>query len=179
MSMQSIVYGLLAPPDLRCYVRPADIITHDVQHICFCGGVVGVELYQFLRKLKQAVRMDWDHIRHCLQATWSLPDHRKASGAALSHLFSPARMEASTAASRFKGQASELLAIYTIVRHIVVEHIAAVPDRLNRVQKEYESFMAMCEVCDSVRLYKSGGWKNGAAFLSTVQLYLTLSLIHI
>ena len=82
-------------------------------------------------------------------------------------------MEASNAASRFKGKASELLAIYTILRHIVVEHIAAVPDRLNRVEKEFESFMAMCDVCDSVRVYKSGGWKSSDAFLSTVQRYLT------
>ena len=172
MGMQSNCYGLLAAPDLRCYVRPADIITHDVQHICFCGGVVGVELYQFLKKLKEAVGMEAHHIRPCLQANWSFPGHRKDSGRALSDLFSPARMEASNAASRFKGQASELLAIDTMLRHIVVEHIGKVPDRLHRAQKEFESFMAMCDVCDSVRLYKSGGWENSAAFLSTVQLYL-------
>ena len=33
MGMQSNFYGLLAATYLRCYVRPADIITHDVQHI--------------------------------------------------------------------------------------------------------------------------------------------------
>ena len=127
--MQSNFYGLLAATDLRCYVRPADIITHDVQHICFCGGVVGVELYQFLLKLKEAVGMEPHHIRPCLEATWSFPDHRKASGVALSRLFSPERMESSNAASRFKGQASELLAVYTMLRHIVVEHVGKVPER--------------------------------------------------
>ena len=58
MGMQSNINGLLAATDVRCHVRPADIITHDVQHICFAGGVVGVELYLFLRKLKEAVGME-------------------------------------------------------------------------------------------------------------------------
>ena len=62
MGMQSNCYGLLAATDLRCYVRAADIITHDVQHICFCGGVVGVDMHQFLLKLKEAVGMESHHI---------------------------------------------------------------------------------------------------------------------
>ena len=145
MGMQSNPRGLLAATDLRPYLRPAAIITHDVQHICCCGGVVGVELYQFLQKVKEEIGMEWHHIRPCLQAAWSFPDHRKASGAALSGLLSPARMETSTPALRFKGQASELLALYTMLRYIFVKHIASVPDRFNRVEKEFESFMR--DVC--------------------------------
>ena len=129
-------------------------------------------MHQFLAKTKQEIGLQPQHIRPCLEADWSFPGHRKVSGAALSHLFSPVRIEASNAASRFKGQASELLAVYTMVRHIAVEHIGKVPHRLQRVQKEFDSFMAMCNVCDSVRLYKSGGWKDPAAFLSAVELYL-------
>ena len=172
MGTTSNIFGLLAAPDLRDVVRPAKIITHDIQHICFCGGVVGIELHQFLLKLKAAVGLEPHHIRDCLKANWSFPCHRKTSGAAMSELFCPARMDASNAASRFKGQASELLGVYTMLRHIVVEHIGKVPARLNRVKKEYDSFMAMCDVCDSVRVYKACGWKSSADFLSTVQLYL-------
>ena len=172
MGMQSNRCGLLAARDLRGLLRPERVITHDIQHICFCGGVVGIELHLILLKIKEAIGLEPHHIRQWLEADWQFPDHRNTSGAAMSKLFCPARLEASNAANRFKGQASELLGVYTMLRHILDEHIGKVPDRLNRVKKEFESSMAMCDVCDSVRLYKAGGWKNSADFLSNVQLYL-------
>ena len=76
MGMQSNAFGLLAAQDLRGFVRPADIITHDVQHICFCSGVVGVELHLFLRTIRDKIGMQGHHIKGFLQAAWSFPDHR-------------------------------------------------------------------------------------------------------
>ena len=148
--------GLLADHSSRRHFKPAAAITHDVQHVLFANGTVATECYALLAAFKTKLGIGWSELAGILGAAWSWPAHRRADASRLHKMFEGPRYNSSDAAGKFKGQASEVLGVYTLIRHIVETHVAPNPDRMASMHKEVASFRALCRVADVVRTYKAG-----------------------
>ena len=72
-------------------------------------------------------------------------------------MFERPRFKSREVAEKFKGQASEALGVYTLIRHIVETHVAPKPERMALLHNEVASFRAMSKIADVVRTYKAGG----------------------
>ena len=128
--------GLLADRPSRRHFKPARIITHDVQHVLFANGTVATECYAILAAFKTKLGIDWSNLAGVVGAAWSWPAHRSAAGASLKKMFEGPRYKSSAKAERFKGQASEVLGVYTLIGHIVEMHVATNPERMALLHTE-------------------------------------------
>ena len=97
------------------------------------------------------------HLFGIVGTVWSWFAHRRSSGSQLVKMFEGPRFKSSEAAEKLKGQASEALGVYTLIRHIVETHVAPKPERMALLHKEVASFRAMSKIADVVRTYKAGG----------------------
>ena len=141
----------------RRHFKPAWVITHDVQHVLFANGTVATECYAILAAFKTKLGIDWSNLAGVVAAAWSWPAHRRAAGSTLHKMSEGPRFKSSDAAEKLKGQASEVLGVYTLIEHIVEKHVANNPERMALLHKEVASFRALCRVADVVRTYKAGG----------------------
>ena len=155
-----------------CQIVPAASITHDVQHVLFANGTVATECYVLSAAFKTKLGIAWSELAGVVGAAWSWSAHRRAAGSTLHKMFEGPRFKSSDAAEKFKGQASEVLGVYTLIRHIVETHVAPKPDRMALLHKEVESFRALCRVADVVRTYKAGGAPAELRFRDLVEYHM-------
>ncbi len=136
-------HGILADAALRPFVPLASVWTYDPMHNNFANGIAHVEFTHFLEHLRKEGGVHFDAIGD-LMSSWSWPKFRYASKAKVMGTWTPTRER--SAESGFKGQASEMLIAYPILRWLCTEKLlrngVAVP--------QAESFIAMCQVLDQV-----------------------------
>jgi len=120
-------------------VKPSN--RFDPMHVIFAGGVLGQEVMLLLRAAKAAHGVYFKEIRQYMDE-WSVPDcgHRGKP----SDCFNERRESSSH--DTLKAQASQLLGMYPILRHFVLEALS----NSTALETQRRSFLALCEVCDWV-----------------------------
>ena len=153
--------GVLASHPLRQHVRPASITTYDSQHCALANGIVGTEIGQFFLAAKEEAdshparlhgKYIWQHMSTLLSAAWKWPTHRGAQCRSAHSWFNESRRVASEKAGHFKGQASEIIAIYPMVRFYAEKHLGDVPE----LAQSRDSLMKCFGVLDILMDYKNG-----------------------
>jgi hypothetical protein len=172
MGVQYNPDSVLANRDLRQYLAPATVLTHDVQHVCFSNGIVGSELYWFTKALQAKLGIHYSSFAGVIGASWTFPKHRQAKGNDLAQMFEPARVASSEEAGKWKAQASEVLGVYSLIRHIVETTVVKCPRRAAVIQRELASFRWMCKVADIVRAFKAGKTDCTEDFSEAVRSHL-------
>lgn len=77
-------------------------------------------------------RSIWQHMGTLLNASWTWPTHRGTQCRSAHSWLKESRRVASEKAGRFRGQASEIIAIYPMVRFYVEKYLGDVPDLAQR-----------------------------------------------
>jgi hypothetical protein len=97
--------------------------------------------------------------RRFFAASWSFP--RSRHHGKLSDIFNESRESAGRSAELFKGGASEVLAVYPLLRYFL--EVVIIPGGL--LPNEVASFLATCKVLDFMDLVKKGGGAGALAEL--------------
>ena len=140
--------GVLAHRPLRRSLRPASTLTYDWMHVFLSNGVANHEVHLLLTAAKSEHRVRYSHLDKFVSASWKLPSAFSDGG--LRDFFSDARERAST--DTFKCMASELLALYPLLRHFALTVLA----RLGSLERQIASFCAVCDVIDMLHGAKMG-----------------------
>jgi hypothetical protein len=149
--------GLLADPFLRSRIDILEVGTYDWVHTCLQDGVLNVEITLFLNRCRDVVGLRMDTLEGYLKGTFAFPRAAKAKGSQLWHIFD--RYHFGGDAERLKCMASELLSLYSLLRHFVETRIGDRPELV----AERASYDAACDIIDVILLAKRGTVELGEA----------------
>ena len=139
--------GLLADAELRALVKPSSY-HRDPMHIMLSGGVMNSELYLVLRALSGVMPgFRYSCLKDFCDASWKWPRHRIKNN--IGDVFSDVRETSSLAAKQFKAGASEVLAVYPLVRYFLEFIVPA-----DCIPAEKAAFLKCCEVVDHMQIAK-------------------------
>lgn len=109
--------GLIACSELRKEIRPIECSMYESMHTFFSHGAASHELVLFLKGCRKHMGIGYDSFERFCSAAW----HQRRGNGNPAKVFAAAR-EAVTHDS-FRGIASEVLAVYGLVRHFAEEII--------------------------------------------------------
>lgn len=140
--------GVLGDMFLRGHIKPISDTAFDLMHCLFSNGIASQEMHLILEQCSQHLGISFSHMETWCQAGWLTQKHADRNTA--SAVFSARREAASK--DGFKGIASELLAIFPLVRHFIE---AVVRPRCPAIMKDaLESFSALCKAVAMVNAMK-------------------------
>jgi len=140
-------YGLLADKELRAHFEP-EKVTRDPMHTMIANGTMNVELWTLISACAAYVpNFSVETLRTFVQADFRRPG---GFGCNLNQIFCDVRWNKSRESGYLYGFASEILALYPVMRYFVERVVAP----LGLIPHEIESFCALCDALDSVRLAK-------------------------
>jgi len=108
-------------------------------HTYLQDGFMSNEMYLFLGRLESKRNVgapDWQHV---LKSGWCFPAFLGHKGKQLHDIFSRGRTQQSSEHMKLKARTSELLSLYSLVRHGVEQHVASGPD----IEKELDGFSSL------------------------------------
>jgi len=146
--------SLLADEQLRTYVKPASSMTMDWMHNFLQSGTASVEIHAFLSQCRSELGVTFENIAALARADWSWPKAQKNHK--LRDIFTPRREQ--SCQDSFKASASETLLAYPLLRYFA-ETIVLPTSKLD---KECDSFLAMCGLLDVLLSAKKGKINTGA-----------------
>ena len=150
--MKKLVYGLnyhpeniLSDPELRGVVKPASCQRDDVMHIVFSNGTLNFEMHLFLQSLKK-VGIGWGELRDFIAEHGFVSRSLTTNG--FQNIFS--LQKETNWKDTFKAGATEMLAMYPIVRHWIETKLK---DRQSLTKNFASIFclMEQCDILDSIR----------------------------
>jgi len=140
------VDGVLCDVPLRTHFSPTSS-RFDSMHCYFSQGIAALELHLFLDACSSHLGIGFDQFERYCSADWSCPAHADRLSPAT--VFSANRASASKNADSFKGMASEVLAVYPLVRHLAETTVPA-----GRLTKELASFRCMSDCVEALQRLK-------------------------
>ena len=102
-----------------------------------------------MQRVGATLGITWDDVASFLHDGWHFPAWSRTKSRNLFRVFDPRR---SPEEHKVKASASELLGLYSLLRHFVELHLLAVPE----TTKEVDSFRAACATIDVITLVKQG-----------------------
>ena len=166
--MNSNPSSFYADPELRPHVKPTEIVTVDWMHSLLQDGMLTVDASLFL----QAAGINFSRLEHYLKAKWIFP---RMNTIKPHRIFNSIRARSHSEAGKLKCQASELLAVYGLIRHFVQTRVPDEPG----LHVKRASFLAACSVVDIILEAKYGRMPFAQANLLFLFLCLILTLIPI
>ena len=131
--------GVLGDLALREHIKPISDTAFDPMHCLFSNGIASQEMHLILEQCEQHLGISFSHMETWCKAGWLTQKHADRNAA--SAVFSARREAASK--DGFKGIASELLAIFPLVRHFIE---AVVRPRCPVIMRDaLESFASLCQ----------------------------------
>lgn len=146
------VGGLLNDRELRSRVRFVDTIRYDWMHSTLQDGSVSTEIYLFFEACKSKLGISNKDVETFLKLGWSFPAAHSAKGKQLWHVFDDFRTRSSAKAGHLKASASELLGVFSLLRHFADTRVATRPE----VAAEYAALQAAFDVVDLFMCAKKG-----------------------
>lgn len=134
--------GFLMNQTLMAYIDPAECLTVDWMHTFLQDGCLSVEIHCFMRVAGISAGTLESFLR---DEAWEWPSQRRQKGKALHEVFSASR----NSETKLKATASELLAVYGMVRHFVEARFTTIPAAGTLLDKAMTSFFAVCSVIDT------------------------------
>ena len=149
-------HGVLADAELRAHVD-LRANARDPMHVMFVGGVLNTEMWAVLNAWRRVRKgFSWKVLREWFAAAWRYPAAR-AKHMSLPKIFTDTREEASNAAQSMKLGASELMAVYSIIRHFV--EVEVLPSGL--IPLACASYLACCRAVDHYTAMKHSLTRGG------------------
>ena len=145
-------FGLLAAHDLRAKVRLPDVLCEDWMHGALQGGTMTVAMQCLFLAMETKTGFDLERLHRFLKADWSFPMHRRQKMRQLSRIFDEHSRSHMDDDMHFKCMASELLGLYSLVRHFVDVAVSAADRAV--LSLECQAFAWACDVVDMIMLLK-------------------------
>lgn len=139
--------GILADRTLREHCAPVDHSTFDSMHCYYSHGAAAVEMNLFLEACAKKANLRFAQFEAFCKADWRISHHAVPHAGAV---FSASREKAWKDAGSFKGMASELLAVYPLVRKLSETVLA----HKENMQLELASFRCMHEIVNLLQKIK-------------------------
>lgn len=146
-------HGLLLNIALRRFVDLPDVITFDWMHCALADGSFSVDIWLLLKNCRAKLGMDWSDFDRIISADWHFPATKRVKAKSLGKLFSDVRCNSCDNADRLKFSASEIITMYSILRHFVELHLVSRAE----VQEEVSAFRSACAVIDLILQAKASG----------------------
>ena len=143
--------GVLQNANLREAFDSGEVITYDWMHTYLQDGILSKEAWQVVRKFRQ-----FGYNAPELQTffkSFQFPTCSKRDGGQLHSIFNTYRAKSNEEADKLKTSASELLSIYSLLRHFLD---AELPDASADVEPSLASFNACCACVDVILAAKRG-----------------------
>jgi len=116
-----------------------------------------------------------DALSAYLKSEWTFPFSRRSKSAGFWHVFDPFRSRSSKEAERLKASASEILGIYSVVRHWVATVVGPRPE----IADKRASFDAGCATLDIMMQAKKGLISTAQASVDMLQAVEQHLALHI
>ena len=140
-------HGVFSDVHLRRHVDFASVLTIDWVHCMLADGVFPIEVCLMISAAEGIVTMK--DLESYMKHGWVFPVASRAKGKALWQVFDTARCPSG---EKLKGSASEMLGLYSLLRHFVDTRLLAVEG----IDLQKASFRASCHVIDVIMLAKQG-----------------------
>ena len=145
VGMNHCTHGILADTELRPHVKPSTTSAYDSMHCLLSHGTASLEIYLFVSACKKQIGMKYEDLQQYCSADWRMPAHGNCAAKAGS-IFAPGRDNK----DGFKGMASDVLAIYPLLRQLAQQVVKPT----GKLSREVDSFLAMCECIDRLQQLK-------------------------
>ena len=174
--------GLLADLELRSQFDVMSVIRTDWVHNMLQDGLLTHEVTGFLFHAKRKAGIGFDVWANIIRGDWKYPRHRAVKSSQLQYLFDAFHLSKSDSGGKekfkFKCSASELLSLYTLLRHVAETQLYDHP----RLGPEIASLKAACAVMDALVVaarsdYGSDYEPIGAAVDTALEQHLHLHKI--
>ena len=141
--------GVLVDRDLRGILDVVDSSVIDWVHTALQDGTFTIDVTLLVQRVGATLGITFDDVASFLQDGWFFPAWGRAKSNQLFRVFDPRR---SPDEDKVKASASELLGLYSLLRHFVELYLLDVPE----TAKEATSFRAACATIDVITLVKQG-----------------------
>ena len=144
-------HGVCADVELRNIYKPSTSLTYDSFHCAFANGFACNEFYLFLDFSQEHSNYNYRDMQFFLAADWHWSKHNSTMTAKrLVEMFSKTRTKANKGAESWKGQASEVMFVYPLLRHFASTCLRPVQ------ALQLKSFLRCCDVLDVLQSAKRG-----------------------
>lgn len=140
--------GFASDPVLRRHCRPLDVLCGDWVHGVLNDGILCSEMRCFVNA-DEATLQDYEAF---MKSDLRFPNHFMTKGKQLYRVFDSWR-NTDEEFTKVKANASELLGLYSLMRHFIEKRFV---DRPGYLAAERASFAACCKVVDTILLMKRG-----------------------
>jgi len=143
--------GFVADKTLRAHVPPLEVLNQDWVHGILSDGIMGQEMCCFIEADLGVSMADYEAF---MKSDLRFPKHYYTKGAHLWRVFDEHRNKPNSEEPvKIKGDASELLGLYALMRHFVELRFQDLPHELDA---QRASFIACCDVVDVILEMKNG-----------------------
>ena len=164
-------HGIINEPRLRKWSKPISSVRLDPMHCMYVGGVLLIGLSRFLQALRK-YKYTFEHIRKFMEP-WTIP-----SGKNIDQMFSDKRERAFLKKKSLKADASELLAVYPVLRAF-----ASLMERKHpKLKPNCACLYALCDLTDALQEAKGGNFADRAQMAEKLRLKISTYLkmnIHV
>ena len=155
MGLKVKATGLPADKDLRGAFSCLEVLHEDWMHGCLQDGTMTGALSCLLEAWHSKGTLKLDAVEIFLKGDWCFPHATRRLMVQLWRVFGyKARSSYLELSHHVKCQASTLLGLYKLLRHMV--EVAMDPDTAALLQKERAAFFAACKVVDIILVLKRG-----------------------
>lgn len=161
--------GLLQDRELRPFIRPMELQTHDPTHVLFADGICNTELtllLPVLEKCRPALTLEMLHTY--FTAAWKLPRAWR-NNVTMRDVFSPQRVKHFRRMGTIQAFASEMMSIVPPLAHYLASH----PIRL-QIPDHVKSFLALgvlVRMMAKAKIGMVGSDELAAAFMQHGELF--------
>ena len=150
--MHYVMNGIWWDDDVRRMLK-VNVVVVDWVHTFLSDGVFGTEVILFLKATLRITGKGFSDFHAFLKSHWQFPRQRKNQMKNLPQTFNSFREDYATAHDKLKGNASEFLCVYGMLRHWVSTEI---PDH-EELATQKQSLEACCDCMDIIQVTKQGG----------------------
>jgi hypothetical protein len=144
--------GVLADALLTAEIDFRHVARFDWVHTLLQEGVMSHEMVYYVQTLEEKRDVQAPQWEQYLKYGWSFPAALHHKGKGLHRLFNVYRAKKREETGSLKAGASELLSLYTLVRHYVEKYVRIGAD----IAKETDSFNKCCKTVDIILAAKRG-----------------------
>ena len=144
-------HALLADKSLRKHFKPSEALRYDPLHVILAGGIACLEIWGFLSECCSRMGIGYSTIRQFVCADWKYTSSRaQGSRKSVKSFFSNKREQACKKKGALKCQASEILAVYPLLRHFA--RTIVVP--AGQFVLQCRALFALCDFIDAYLVAK-------------------------
>ena len=144
--------GVLADVELRSHISFGTVSTLDWVHSALQDGTMSTEIYLLIAACEDLGLCSFPELEAFLKTGWCFPSATQHKGKTLYRIFDEYRADAAHRKEKIKGSSSEVLGLYTLLRHWVETKLEHHPE----LELKRSSFDACCLVVDMILDAKRG-----------------------